>query len=260
MGLFVRLLAATLLITFPGAHGADAQIRPFARPPVLPPTVIPLPLTPRLQPLSPLPSAPAPQPLPLPGPVFGAPPPPPDFIPAYSTTLWGELGPAVCDVDGTQVALTEDVCEAVQVSAILWGLRDPSRQSQLLKELARKLALERIRIVFNEGDPIEFRAEAVAAIYTALQAEFDNVLHHAAATLIDAPEPALLRRIYAIADAAAVTDLRFRVAEESRQHMSEAVSEVRSEPDRHSFDLPEPGLAYRQAVAGSLGRNVFDSF
>jgi hypothetical protein len=227
---------------------------------VLPPTVIPIPLTPRLQPLTPLTPAPTPQPLPLPGPLFSSPPPPPDFVPAYSTTLWGELGPAQCEIDGTNYAVTEGPCETVQVALILWGLRDSSRQSELLKELARKLTLERLRIQFNEGDPLEFRAEAVEAIYAALQAEFDNVLQHAQQALLEAPEPALIRRMYAIADAAAVAELAVRVGQETQQNEAALAAEVRSSPDRHSFELREPGLAYRQAVAGSLGRNVFDSF
>lgn len=257
-----RCLAAVALIFAPAGYLAEAQLRPapFARPPVLPPTVIPIPLAPLSQPFTPLPPAPAGELLPLPGPVFGSPPPPPPPLGSqYWSTLWAELDPLPCEIAGLQ-RLPEGACDAVDVARLLWSLRDPSRQSEVLKELARKMARQAIRIRFNEGDPLEFRAEAVEAIYAALQAEFDNVLDHAGQALMDAPAPTLLRRAYAIADAVAVEDMQMRVAAETRQNLQETVSEVRSHPERQSANLFNEGLAYRQVVAGSLGREIFDSF
>ncbi|HEV2816877.1 MAG TPA: hypothetical protein VGW40_06615 [Allosphingosinicella sp.] len=264
MSLSARLLLMIVLTSMPAGYLADAQVRlaPFARPPALPPTVIPAPTTPPLRPLTPLSPPPAIQPLPLPGPIFGSPPPPPPPPPPmgsqYWSVLWAELGPTTCEVEG--VPLSGNACEMVDLASLLWGLRDPSRQSELLKELARNMVAKEVRVRFNAADPLEFRVQAVEAIYAALQAEFDNVLVHIERTMIEAPASSLIQRAYAIADAVAVEDLRIRVAAESRQNMAATVEEVNSDPERESVNLFHEGLAFRQAVAGSMGRNVFDSY
>lgn len=269
---FDRWLALALLLCAP-VGVADAQIRPVPRPmprpipaplpvpspmprpiPTLPPTAIPPP--------RPLPGpAPLPggtgrlRPLPLPGPSAGESPPPPPLMPQYWNVVWQQLRPGPCDFPGASI---RRACEMIEAGRFILELRaHPERRQQLLLTLAIKMLTKQVRVEFGRNDPLRIRMWAVRTIYRALDAEFANVLHNVRAAMVDPPEAARIRHDYAIADSGAVDALRQEVARESARGQAQAAADLRTYPERDSVQLGG-GLAYRQAVAISLGRMGFD--